>query len=571
MRIIIRHIQARGAGKETHQSSWEGDVATIGRATDQTIQLPGKVVPLNHSRLTFVGGRLRLTAVGEHRFTVNDQPARAAVLSEGDLVEIKGHKLLVVPGEESINFVIEVSVEHASVEHLRDRFKTRLWQLDLPQRRLSWFLFIFVLAFGLMIPASGFFFDMSKVRESPLPDDSLWLAGKLHSTHAFMGEDCSFCHEEPFKRVGTTTCLSCHGSVNHHFDTRLMGDDHTLGQKCTGCHQEHNETASLIRRDQAVCTSCHDNLEAMGFRLSNLQPATDFGSDHPPFMVSLLSLTRDGGWRNWRTSFAPGERLESSNLKFPHELHMDKQGIDSPDGTVFLNCDSCHTATVGNPEEKSVSMTTHCADCHQLTFDPATPERTVPHGSPEALMTTLREYYALQFLVRDQQTTPIAAPETRVARRPGRNQRVVITDLLVNAEGLETFSEQAIAWIDGKVAEASVNLFERQTCTICHVIEPTNDPQAPYHVLPIKLSNNWFPLANFSHLRHRNMQCEGCHEASGTSTSSNDVLMPQIESCRRCHGGENSANHLQSTCITCHLFHLEGGNPMGRDVSRQSP
>ncbi|HIL97209.1 MAG TPA: hypothetical protein EYG51_15025 [Pseudomonadales bacterium] len=69
-------------------------------------------------------------------------------------------------------------------------------------------------------------------------------------------------------------------------------------------------------------------------------------------------------------------------------------------------------------------------------------------------------------------------------------------------------------------------------------------------------------MAEFSHDSHINMGCVGCHEAD-TSTEATDVLMPDIGSCRTCHGGEHAEERLQSTCISCHKFHLDDQRPMG--------
>ena len=105
------------------------------------------------------------------------------------------------------------------------------------------------------------------------------------------------------------------------------------------------------------------------------------------------------------------------------------------------------------------------------------------------------------------------------------------------------------------VTEAASNLFERQTCVICHEI--TLDPaenEIPWSVAPVKLTDTWMPKAVFSHERHDNMSCSDCHEAE-TSSVATDVLMPEIDSCQMCHGGEHAQNLLQSNCLTCHEFH----------------
>ena len=62
MRLLIKYIESRGAGKEVSQFSFDGDVATIGRGTDQTIQISDRRLPLSHSRLTLAGGKLTLAS-----------------------------------------------------------------------------------------------------------------------------------------------------------------------------------------------------------------------------------------------------------------------------------------------------------------------------------------------------------------------------------------------------------------------------------------------------------------------------------------------------------------------------
>jgi len=76
VRLLIKQIELRGSGKEIQQSSFEGESATIGRGTNQTIQIADRRLPLNHSRLTISNGKLSLVASGEYRFTVNDQSSR---------------------------------------------------------------------------------------------------------------------------------------------------------------------------------------------------------------------------------------------------------------------------------------------------------------------------------------------------------------------------------------------------------------------------------------------------------------------------------------------------------------
>lgn len=569
MRLIVRYIESKSA----QQSSFEGNVATIGRGTDQVIQIADRRLPLAHSQLSVTSGKLTLSANGEHRFSVNDELTKRAVLLAGDEVDISGHRLRVLPGVDGAEYVIEVELSSEQVESLRDRFTTRLWQIGLPERGFAWALFLSIFAIGLLIPASGFFMGkdaLETLRKSPLPDDGVWLTGELHQTHAFMGDDCSYCHTEAFTQTRDEDCLTCHLSVNHHFDTEKLGRSYGVGDGCGDCHKEHSSTDSITREDQQVCNVCHADLAGAGFTHSDLQNATDFLDDHPGFKVSLDVLGEGDQWERKRFDIWEEDLEETSNLKFPHDLHLSEEGIDGIEGKVVMACQDCHLPEKGGLKMRPVTMEQHCSDCHQLTFDPTTPDRVVPHGSPPDLMRTLREYYAYQFVTRDQPKTEVTnvkleVPQSREVRRPGRRARQQsISDLIAETQidGSKPLTQQANDFIEARVNEAAANLFEKQTCTICHEITKMDDQTVPWRVTPVHLNTSWMPLSAFSHSSHKNMQCQGCHDAE-MSPDAGDILMPDIGSCRSCHGGEDSKNLLQSSCIACHEFHLESQKPMG--------
>ncbi len=570
MKLIIRYIEAKGVGKETHDVTFEGERATIGRGTDQSIQISDRRIPLAHSVLTVNGQNLWLKAESGHSFTVNDHVSRNSALNEGDVVDVLGHQIRVLPGSDSAEYIVEVTIEESHVEPLRDRFTTRLRELSYPQRKLSWLFFVLILAIGAGIPAIGFFVGMDVLRDSPLPDDSQWLAGELHHTHAFTGDECNFCHTIPFVQVRDQDCLTCHQTVNHHFDTNFHGADDTSGNQCEDCHKEHSGPESITRKDQAVCTVCHEDLAAVDLESEILRPATDFLTDHPDFKVSIESLSDTGLWGAKRQDLSAVDLKEESNLIFPHDLHMDKNGIDSVDGTVVMACADCHESEKGGLRMLTVTMEKHCASCHQLTFDSESPERVVAHGSPKQLMYDLQGYYAYQFLYRDKRAAVVeAAPAPtptvqRKARRPGRashEPKKLITEFVPEKSSTVPMTEQARLYVEKRVTEAAANLFERQTCTICHDISIDNSKDIPWIVKPVRLTGDWFPMADFSHRSHKNMQCDSCHEAEGSGEAT-DVLMPDIASCQVCHGGEDASDRLQSTCITCHKFHLENQQPM---------
>jgi predicted CXXCH cytochrome family protein len=72
----------------------------------------------------------------------------------------------------------------------------------------------------------------------------------------------------------------------------------------------------------------------------------------------------------------------------------------------------------------------------------------------------------------------------------------------------------------------------------------------------VSLQDSFFPKAKFSHAAHEGATCTSCHAAL-TSESSEDVLLPSIETCRSCHAGEHTEIRTPSTCVSCHDFHSE--------------
>ena len=73
--------------------------------------------------------------------------------------------------------------------------------------------------------------------------------------------------------------------------------------------------------------------------------------------------------------------VDGSNLIFPHDVHVQQDGINGPEGIEVLGCDSCHQVEPGGGNMLDVSMEKHCSSCHELTFDPGAPNRYVPHLS----------------------------------------------------------------------------------------------------------------------------------------------------------------------------------------------
>lgn len=526
MRYLIRFITSNAAGGVEHRDRVvDGPCITIGRATDQVLHLKDRRVRLQHARIEPKAGAAHLSTNALAGITVNGRSQREAKLASGDVIEVGSNILRVIDAPADIDFAITFELsQEASGEHLTSRWSTPAagvagWS----KRKLAWLLVALVTVFGFALPWLG------------APD--FLLAGPLHSAHSTIGDECEACHVSAFRRVPDSACIDCH-SVERHVSNpeySVLGDI-----RCAACHLDHNEPPQLINQHQALCSDCHKD---PGVELGH---ASDFLDDHPDFRVSLERPHRlpDGSleWRIERVDLASSLDADRSNLNFDHAVHLDADGILTPDGNRVIDCGDCHTPESGGARMQPVSMDEHCSACHTLAFDPDDPSRTVPHGDPDAVLQALIEYYSARLLGDDPD-----AIDRRV-RRPG--QRLSRTD-----------RDRAAAEARSTAMAVATDLFERRSCVNCHEVTAT-DGETPWHVQPVRLTERFYPHSDFSHAAHDTevSRCDSCHEAS-SSTAATDLLIPGIDDCRECHGSgvkrRNAVSQLPSTCVMCHGFHFE--------------
>ena len=562
MRVLVRHIiRSPGGMVERSDTVFEGETLTVGRATDQTIHIPNKGLQLEHSEILVKGKHLSIRANSGCVLFVNGEQIEHSRLEPGDLIEVGNHRLMVSDAFGDYDQVLLVEPGEVDEDEvlLSTQMVSTLDQSGLSKRRWSWVSVGAILALCLVVPGLGLFSPSlaAVLRDTPMtPDDGQWDSGPLHPSHLAIGDDCSACHGTPFKMVPDEKCVACHNSVSHHVDTTK----HTLpaleATRCASCHKEHNEPSALIRRDQAHCVECHADIAAKVSGTPALRNVGDFGDDHPQFRVTMLhpqGTGQDTTWETVRLGLDEASTKERSNLKFPHSTHISSKGIKSPKGDVVMVCADCHRPDPSGAYMQTVNMEEHCASCHRLEFDPADPQRQVPHGNPDVVVRTLQEYYARLYLLN--QVSPRGGAPHRDARRPG--------SINIPPEGRSL----ALTWAQSRANDAASDLFERRVCKDCHVISIKQDPKhlSPWQVNPVRLTRVWLPKSFFEHDRHTTYDCVECHGKEGsdgrkhvTSKDSADVLLPRIEVCRDCHGGENASNMLASTCIDCHRFHIPG-------------
>jgi hypothetical protein len=271
----------------------------------------------------------------------------------------------------------------------------------------------------------------------------------------------------------------------------------------------------------------------------HLTNVSDFGSNHPQFKPTIWQDPGKGIKKRISLDDSP---IEVSNLKFPHKTHMNKKRMRNPTTgkNTQLECASCHVPDISGVYIQPVKMEEHCGDCHVLTFDSIAAKRTVSHGKPETVHRELTEFYsslALKGGVMDK-----TAPKV-VRRRPG-------TPLIKEER------KAALQWAMLKTEKASRYLFSASQCGSCHEVIKDKNNASGYSVEPVKVAQIWQPKSVFNHGKHKDVSCAECH-AADTSMKSSDVLLPKIEGCQTCHGGEQATDKIPSTCISCHGFHRD--------------
>jgi hypothetical protein len=418
---------------------------------------------------------------------------------------------------------------------------------------------------GLVVPAV-----QKGLRQAPLvPSDALWSPGPLHTAHQSIGSRCEACHIQPFQPVRDQACLACHGELQQHVAARM---DVSLfhATQCTTCHLEHKKPAALVQADPRLCADCHADLHQKKSN-TQLRDVSDFGTDHPEFRLTTLSLNpiqalaaqglaklstgssagadHPGDWRlSQLDRIDPENFAERSHLRFPHSKHLDPKGVKSPDGNRVLSCQDCHKPDASGRQMQAIRMEAQCSGCHSLRFDEKDPNSAVPHGNPEAVVKTLREHFSREYLL---QTS--AAGSAAQLRRPGTGTAVMS----------EAEQKRAREWVDAQSLTVARELFEKRVCAQCHEVTrvPGKSGLDQWQVEPVRLTSNWMPHARFNHAAHVSEKCISCHGDAPKSEHSTDILIPGIARCRECHGGATSATKVASNCLMCHQFHIPGRGP----------
>lgn len=563
MQVSITTLTRRRNGSLGRKEDIKGcEVLRIGRGADNEIFLLDHRVPLHLAELHDGVDGLFIEANGTNDLRLNGAIIRKAHLNVGDVVGIGPYELVVVDPEDGIDIAVTLELVHPlgdDVEALLSRSTLTTNNIGLTKRASSWVLgsltLILFLALPLFMadtPLSNYFNaptsnknSNSMVNSNDIDFDVSWVSGEVMNSHKFFANDCAACHTKAFVMVEDAACTACHTKQHGHIDKVKFPSKELTSTRCATCHTDHQGPHPVRAAKQALCSDCHSDLDTKveGMHLANV---SDFATNHPQFKPTVW---QDPGKGIQKRISLDDNPLEVSNLKFPHKTHMNVNRMRNPTTgkNTQLECASCHVPEISGAYLEPVKMEEHCGDCHLLTFDSIAPKRMVSHGKPEEIYRELAEFYSALALKGG--VTDKAAPEI-VRRRPGTP--------LVNEEE----KKEALQWADFKTKKASRYLFSASQCGSCHEITPDQKNASGYSVEPVKVTQIWQPKSVFDHGKHKDVACAECH-AADTSMKSSDVLLPKIEGCQTCHGGEQATEKIPSTCISCHGFHRDEVAIMG--------
>lgn len=581
MAFLLRQISQSAEGREIVRSfRFDDDLLRVGRDPTSDIKLTDLAVALHHAVIERVSaGQLGVSASAGLRLELNGSSVAFGNidLAQGGDIRIASHLLRIMPmpaGAEDVEIVLERVAEGGTKLDSSDDARFSLGSVMPTKRAGAWALVLLVLALFLAWPIKSFYdgrrVDDARESAETFHADTMWTSGKLSQAHAGLENNCTACHTRPFVAVRDQSCLACHAQIHDHADPfRLAGAVPDLGAwgrfqlafketfnlpagRCVDCHKEHEGDQAMPVTAQRFCSDCHADLDA---RLGDtrLGDASDFGRLHPEFRPAVL--TRWSGNRPivQRVSLT-GEPKEMSNLKFPHDLHLSAtNGVAQMArrlGSRFgfgqaLACKDCHDATPDGVRFQPVDMEEDCQMCHSLAFDrQGGTLRTLRHGDPAQVVADLRDFY------RARPPSPPGTLGGMSRRRPGET-------IAVRNQRQFTIASRA----PGRADRAIRAVFSRGgACFDCHVVQAPPRGSADYEIRPVAFPIRYMQHGWFDHEAHATEDCSSCHKA-GVSSSASDLLLPDLASCRDCHGGEASSADVPSACAMCHDYHMDPGMP----------
>lgn len=581
MAFLIRTIDFTAAGRElVRDRLLDQSGLTIGRGADNDIHLPDLAVEQHHIRIDHQDGdTLAARALGTLGFTLNGVVVSDGTISLNTGAEIAlGAARLTVAREADGSTSITIR-QVAPDEGKGDALRGFALASVLPSKRaMSWAFAGAILLLLLMVPVAS---HLLRAPAKPDPTgktagtvllDSAWTSGELSLKHHSLQDNCESCHVAAFESVQDETCVSCHKQTGDHapmprlakgapalspgdaLQWRIgegLGKEGPLG--CVSCHSEHEGPARQPAGGEAFCSDCHKTLDS---RLTDtgLTNAHDFGKAHP--QLRPVYFASFGAAKPVR-AVAGSAPVERSGLKFPHDVHMNARGGAARMAVSLgqygkpLECKDCHSLTPDKASFKEVKMEAACEGCHSLVSGRGVSGFTkLRHGDVKDLAEDLARI-----------STGPRRPVSPSRQRPGQIGSAAPAYRADFGRPMRGYIGLSNALSAGGV------------CTECHL--PTRGPTGQADLMPVNLPDRFLTSGYFNHEPHKQEKCTTCH-AADTSKTANDLLIPDLKSCRECHQGGSAAKTktiVPSDCAMCHSYHLPAGqwSPKGASPHYKPP
>jgi hypothetical protein len=590
MAFLLRNISYSADGRQIVRTSRvKDDLLKIGRDPDSDIRLNDLAVALHHATLEQLSAsRVGVSAEAGLTLEIDGSVTQFGQIdtTAGGTIKIGPFRLRVLPQEMGSDDVA-IDVERADMEEAEDKFDTRRFALAsvMPGKRpIAWTLAIVVLGMFLAWPIWAFYSQQREEAQyaQAFHGDRLWLSGSLSSGHAALANNCRACHVQPFVSVRDQSCTACHTQVHDHADLRRLAQarpdlgtwgrfqlavQETLGLdagRCVDCHTEHEGPQEIPPTPQQFCADCHTDLDAR-LRDTQLGDASDFERQHPEFQPAVLISWNGEQPRMQRVGLNQRPR-EMSNLKFPHALHLDRAGGVAQMGRRLapshgfgqqLECRDCHVPTPDGVRFQPPDMEGDCGMCHSLAFETiGGTVRTLRHGEPQQVAADINAFYRSGLRPR-----PIALGTPR--SRPGDVNQVRIAVRAAQARAaMGTRADQAVRAVFSPGG----------ACYDCHQVQAAAPGSSAFAIRPVAFPTRYMLHGWFDHRAHQVVQrpgrpriegsaaCLSCHQANASSDAA-DLMIPNVASCRDCHGGETTSRPVASSCAMCHDYHMDEGVP----------
>lgn len=601
MSFEIRRISHTADGREIVRTMrLDKPQIGIGRRAENGIHLADLAVEPDHARIERLDdSRIRVRATGTLGFDMDGKPTLHAEIDAARGAELRfgGHRIM-VSANEGDGIVLTVQRVEALSEASEEKDEIHSFSLTgtmIGKRPLAWGLALFILVAFLAVPIIGYATRPAEdarniyavMKEKAATGDAVfgdgsWSSGPLSRAHHALEGKCESCHQQAFVSVRDAACKTCHEDVHDHAPMdrlRMAREQPGLGGQiltgvgslfgrpgfgsCATCHIEHEDAGPMEPTPQAFCTDCHATMSA---RLTDttLGDASDFGTAHPEFRP--LVQTSPGKHPRFERISLSRKPPDDNGLKFPHDLHLSKTGgvaqmarrLSGDHGFGdALACKDCHRPTSDGVRFQLVDMKRDCQMCHSLGLEVIDGTiRTLRHGEPDQVIADLRAWY--------RSTGPVVptALGSKTRRRPGNYAAGQVYHAYFGA----------VAARPGNAEQAIEAAFSKGgVCHDCHaVVPPRSVGKANWDIVPVHQTGRFFTKGWFDHKAHDTQTCESCH-AAPSSKQARDLLLPDLTSCRTCHGGEQSDTDVPSSCALCHSYHTGDGAPWASAVASGRP